>query len=79
MSEHIVALHLEEKVLEVRVGVGVAIGEIDFVVVMCEIVLPRESEIGLVLITALAIAIFVILNILSASVPAQILLLRLLF
>ena len=44
---------------------------------MGESVLPGESEIGLILIAALAVAVLVVLDVLTSSVPAKVLFLRL--
>lgn len=72
-----IALDLEAEVLKVAVSVGVAVGEVDLITVIDEVVVPRERKVGLILSGTLTIAILVILYILTSPVPAEILLLGL--
>ena len=72
-----IALNFEAEVLKVAVGVRITICEVDFIVFIDEIIVPGQGKIGFILHTALAIAILIVLYILSPSVPADIFLLGL--
>ena len=69
-SEIGVALNFVEQVLEVAVGVGIAISEIDFVVAVLKSVIPWQSKIGFIFGAAFAVTVLIVLDVVSSSVPA---------
>lgn len=74
-----VGLDLLDHGVEVGVGEGVVVGEVDLVVGVREGVLPGEGEEGLVLRGAFGVTVLKVADVVAAPVPAQVLLLRLLY
>lgn len=72
-----VALHFETKVFKITISVGIAIGEVHFVIFINKSIVPGQSIVRLIVTTALTISILIVLNVLAPSVPAEIFLLRL--
>lgn len=79
VSEVGVAFDFEHEVFEVAVSVRIAVCKVDFVVSVGEGVVPREGEVGFVVVATFTVTVLVILDILASSMPAHILLLALSF
>ena len=75
VSEVRVAFYFEHHVLEIAVGVGVAVGEVDLVIIVEEVVVPAECEVGFIAAAALAVAVLIIEDVVSFAMPADVLLL----
>ena len=73
-----VAFDLEEEVFQVAVCVGIAIGKVNLVLIMRKHIVPGKSIEWFVVSTASTVAILVVLDILTAAMPAQVLQLALL-
>lgn len=72
ISEMRVAFYLVHQVFKVGVGVWIAVGEIDIIVCIGEGIVPAQGEVGFVDCAAFAIAVLVVLNIVSCPMPANI-------
>jgi hypothetical protein len=73
VPQQVVTLNFKEEIFEIAEGVGIAIGEVDFIFIVGKDIVPRKSEERPILMAALTISIFIIFDIFAASMPAQIL------
>ena len=76
-SEMSVAFYFKTKVLEIAVGIRVAICKINLVILIDKGIVPGQSEVRFIAIATLTIPILVVLYVLSSSMPTEIFLLRL--
>ena len=72
-----VSLDFVDVGLQVGVGVGVGVGKIHLIAIIRERVLPSQGVVRFVFQSAPAVPVFVVVNILSTPMPAQVFLLRL--
>lgn len=67
-----IRFYFKKHILEIGVCVGIAIGKVNFVLLIIEGVIPTECEIRFIICAAFAVAILVVLNIITSAMPAYI-------
>ena len=70
-----VAFDFVHQVFKITVSVRIAIGKVNFVFTVLEIILPGQGVVRFVANAALAVPVFKVLNVLSVPMPADVLLL----
>lgn len=70
-----VSLNFRNVRLQVAISIGIGVGEVDLIVFVGKRVLPGERVVRLVLKRAPTVPVFVVVDVLTAPVPTQVLLL----